>query len=334
MSFLRYAFGANYGRFYQKLREIAAREHRNTAVLTADFLRCFVRYGCGLSDYLNYELWRKTAAERREYVTIKDTEEFYARVSPDRYKNFFSLKDQFMTNFADYTGRAFFVPAEDNLPALEDFLRDRAEVMVKPVNGLGGHGVHKRKTGEIGGTAAFHKELLEQNLFVEEVIVQHPELARLCPSSVNTVRVMTVSAGDCAQLLYAGLRVGAGGDVDNFHAGGMAVHVNLDTGVLEGGAVNKSCQVFDTHPTTGIRFDGVRLPMWDQVKRLCLKASFVNPHIHVVGWDVAITPDGPVFVEGNRRPGFDIVQMTSRRGRRDILRTVDGVLKDAWEGTV
>ena len=42
--------------------------------------------------------------------------------------------------------------------------------------------------------------------------------------------------------------------------------------------------------------------MWDEVRRMCLEASCVNTNIHVVGWDVAITPDGPTFVEGN--PGL------------------------------
>ena len=334
MSFLRFAVGANYGRFLNSLKEVAARpgQRRSVPGLCLDFASCLVRYGCGLSDYLNYELWDKTAQERAEYVTIKDMDSFYARVCPDAHKNFFSIKPNFLRNFAPYIHRAFYLPEEGTAEELEEFLRGRVEVMVKPVNGLAGHGVHKQKTAEITDPAAWRQELLDGQLFLEELIVQHPEMNELAPNSVNTIRVMTAHAGEESVILYVGLRVGNGSaDVDNFHAGGMAVQVNADTGVLEGDAVDKAGKWFVRHPATGVKFDGRRLPFWDEVRRMCLEAAAVNPHIHVVGWDVAITPDGPTFVEGNRRPGFDLPQMVSRRGRKDILRRVDELLKAAGE---
>lgn len=327
MSFLRYAHGAAYGRFWKRLNEIAAREGRSAVGLGFDFLGCLARYGCGLSDYLNYELWKKTAAERKEYVTIRDMDAFYERVSPSAHKTFFTVKPNFLVNFAPYVRRAFFVPEGDNAAELEEYLRGKEAVMVKPVDGLGGQGVHKVRTAELGDLAAYQRRLQEERLFLEDMIAQHPALSALCPNSVNTIRVMTVRAGDAAELLFACLRVGAGADVDNFHAGGMAVGVDLDTGKLMGDAINKDGQVFARHPVTGVKFDGYAVPMWDEVKRICLEASAVNRYIHVVGWDVAVTPDGPVFVEGNRRPGFDLPQMTSRRGRRDILRRVDELMK-------
>lgn len=327
MSFLRYAIGANYRRFFDRLQTVSAQAGKSRARLSADFLACFFSYGCGLSDYLGYELWDKTSQERREYVTIKDQDQFYERVSPSKYKTFFTVKPNFLQNFSAYINRGFYVPNEGNLPAMEEFLCGRDAVMVKPVDGLGGHGVHIQKVSEIGDHTAFHQKLLAERLFLEELIVQHPEMAQLCPSSVNTIRIMTVNTGKQAEIFFAGLRVGAAGaDVDNFHAGGMAVLVDPETGVLQSDAINKSGQWFSSHPDTGISFQGRKLPMWDQVRRICLEASFVNSNIHVVGWDVAITPDGPTFVEGNRRPGFDLPQMVSRRGRKDLIRMVDKLL--------
>ena len=329
MSFLKYAVGANYGRFWNELKAAAARDGRNPFLLAADFLTCVPRYGCGLTDYLNYRFWNRSVEERREYVTVRDSEVFYEKVCPSKYKTFFTVKPNFLTNFAAYAGREFLVPTEDNVDELERFLRARDTVVVKPVDGLGGHDVRKQPTAAIDDAAAFHRELLDNRMFVEEVILQHPEISEICPTSVNTIRVMTAAAGGESVILYVGLRVGAGADVDNFHAGGMGVHVNIETGALEGRAINKAGEEFETHPVTGVRFDGRVLPMWEESRRICLEAALVNPHIHVVGWDVAVTPDGPIFVEGNRRPGFDLPQMTSHRGRKDLIRQVEEMLARA-----
>ena len=59
---------------------------------------------------------------------------------------------------------------------------------------------------------------------------------------------------------------------------------------------------------------------------MVLKASLESDKILVVGWDVAISENGPVIIEGNRRPGFDIVQVLSG-GRMDIINDVLDSLK-------
>ena len=59
---------------------------------------------------------------------------------------------------------------------------------------------------------------------------------------------------------------------------------------------------------------------------MVLKASLESDKILVVGWDVAISEDGPVIIEGNRRPGFDIVQVLSG-GKMDMVEDVIGCLE-------
>ena len=58
----------------------------------------------------------------------------------------------------------------------------------------------------------------------------------------------------------------------------------------------------------------------DNFEELVLKAALESDKILVVGWDVAISENGPVVIEGNRRPGFDLVQVLDDRGRMDIAR--------------
>ena len=41
----------------------------------------------------------------------------------------------------------------------------------------------------------------------------------------------------------------------------------------------------------------------DEVLKLVDEVSRVVPDIRYVGWDVVVTPDGPIIVEGNWMPG-------------------------------
>lgn len=79
------------------------------------------------------------------------------------------------------------------------------------------------------------------------------------------------------------------------------------------------------HPTSHVKFEGFQIPCFEEAKQMVLKASLKSDKILVVGWDVAIFENGPVIIEENRRPGFDLVQVSSNRGRKDIIRDV---LKD------
>ena len=118
------------------------------------------------------------------------------------------------------------------------------------------------------------------------------------------------------------MRIGNGvNHCDNFHQGGMGCSINIETGKLIGNAVDKDLNEFESHPTSGVKFDGFQIPNWDKVKQMVLEAALVNNNIHVVGWDVAVTEEGATFIEGNRRPGFDLVQVLSERGRKDIMRS-------------
>lgn len=56
--------------------------------------------------------------------------------------------------------------------------------------------------------------------------------------------------------------------------------------------------VFYRHPETGIVFDGFQIPYFNEVKNIIIKASALFD-LPLLGWDVAITPNGPVIIEVN-----------------------------------
>ena len=69
---------------------------------------------------------------------------------------------------------------------------------------------------------------------------------------------------------------------------------------------------------------------------MVLEAALVNDKVNLVGWDVAISTNGPLIIEGNRGPGFDLVQMLLKKGTKymldDLLQEVkNGELKEEKE---
>jgi glutathione synthase/RimK-type ligase-like ATP-grasp enzyme len=99
--------------------------------------------------------------------------------------------------------------------------------------------------------------------------------------------------------------------VDNMHRGGLAAPVEIGTGVLgvaSGYATAGSAGRHTHHPVSGGAIEGRRLPMWEQARELACQAHRAFPPRLLVGWDIAVTPTGPVLVEGNEQPGVDGLQ--------------------------
>ena len=319
MSLIEYAKAGNLKKFRNNLKEISKKENKSTFYLFNHFLITFLKSGCGYSDYLNYQLYNKTFKEISEYVTIKHQDKFYEIVSPAKYKTFFTIKPNFLNNFKNFINRDFF--EDGSIEDLEKFLSNNEEFMVKPKDGLGGMGVYKEYKKNIKDINEFYNYLKNNNLFIEEYVKQNEDINKLCKESVNTIRIMTFSYNGKSEIVYAAMRIGNGvNNVDNFHQGGMGCKIDLEKGILIGDAIDKNLNHFVVHPKSKVKFDGFKIPYWEEAKKLVLDASKVNNNIHLVGWDVAITDDGPTLIEGNRRPGFDLIQVLSKRGRKDIMR--------------
>lgn len=105
---------------------------------------------------------------------------------------------------------------------------------------------------------------------------------------------------------------------DNFHQGGKGVLVDINTGTLIGNGIDKKLNESE-NSITNIKFDGFKIPYWEEIKEMVLEAALVNDKVNLVGWDVAISTNGPLIIEGNRGPGFDLVQVLLKKGTKYML---------------
>ena len=137
------------------------------------------------------------------------------------------------------------------------------------------------------------------------------------PSSVNTLRVVTINTGKTIEIMNAVFRCGNGkGCTDNFHHLGLAALVDIDTGIVYTQAIDKKNNRYILHPISNKQIVGFKIPYWENVLETVKCAADVNKNIRYVGWDIAINNDGTIcIIEGNSASDPDVVQMPDQIGK-------------------
>ena len=278
-------------------------------VIVGDMLWSSIRHETAFQDYLDWDFVTLTRAERRTYMTHPKSNHLVYTLNDPAVRPVFADKIRFNTLFADYVGRDWIDLRTTDVAGLREFVTRYGRVMVKVPDSLSGHGIAKRDAASVADWGAFRAELLEAGQFlVEEFIEQHAVMASLCPTSVNSLRMITYldrgadAGAGRVHLLASVLKIGNGGDIDNFSGGGMYTMVD-DAGVALYPAFDGTGQTYAVHPLTGTPIVGFQVPEFPAVLEMLDRASRLEPAVPYVGWDIAITPTGPVIIEGNPNSG-------------------------------
>lgn len=148
---------------------------------------------------------------------------------------------------------------------------------------------------------------------LQPVVRNHASLEELSGGSLVCVRVLTYSVHAVPRVAMAAIWMPAGNShVSNFtHEDALGAPVDRVTGILGSATLKARCAsppVAD-HPATGAQIAGRQLPFWDQVIALVTRAHLAFENVPMIGWDVAITPEGPLLIEGNLDMGVESLQV-------------------------
>lgn len=160
----------------------------------------------------------------------------------------------------------------------------------------------------------------------QEAILQNDNLSLLNSNALNTLRIITINRNGKPYVLSALLRVGTSqtGNVDNWAAGGLAIGIN-DDGFLKQYGYYKPCYggKTDIHPDTNIKFSEFNIIDYERAKNIACEAHKRFYNIRAIGWDVALTSNGPVFIEGNDNFEITLNQACDRPLKTDWLHAME-----------
>lgn len=324
--FALFLFGKSKKRFDSALKvmedylteeELASR--KTVRKIYNDILFSRFIYGTVTREYFSFNFRFLSHEARKTYLTRNNKYPYYRKFNNPNYVGYLNKKTETYAKFKEFYGREVLcIYDENDYDKFVDFVGRHQRFIYKPAEDYGGHGVKIYNSAKYSSLKdLFDIILFDGGCVVEELIVQADPIASIHPSSVNTMRVVAfLSPSGETKIQWCFLRMGMGGShTDNMSSGGLAIIVDPKTGIayLPGRDWLGAEHLF--HPDTGVKLIGFQIPEWDKLIELVNKLSHVIPEIRLVGWDLAYTNKGWIFVEGNAKPQCVSAQLTTFNGK-------------------
>jgi hypothetical protein len=316
---------------------IRAATGKGTARQFAEIIGLAMRHHVTPKYYYIFELYLdERRARAGDYIMRYEAKELAFRLlKPEDGPSGTAIKDK--TQFPDFC-RAHGLPAIPLIAVIDrgrriagDGKLPAGDLFVKRVFGKGGAraerwnwtGTLYRSTrGERRDAEALLQHVADLSMreayLIQPAVNNHPDLAELTVGALATVRMLTCRNEQGGyEVTNASFRtsINPKSPVDNIHAGGIAAPVDLATGRLgQASDLGKGPRFrwYDRHPLTGAQIAGRVLPFWPEAMALAVKAHAAFGEWVVIGWDIAILPDGVQLVEGNKGPDVDLIQRPLR----------------------
>ena len=309
----------------KRMRASVTRRGEDFDKLRPLLLESMVKYHWDTSEFFIYHYPDLTPEERHSFVPEYEKNIFCDKVNDWKSSKVFERKWRTYQTFKEFFGRECCLLSESLLEMKDEtlfsFLSRHTSFIIKPDSDSQGRGVSIIHSENVDDAVDRIKSKIQnkKGLFVlEELIEQSPELGVFHPSSVNSIRLRVFRFDDRMEVLPSNLRLGRGDSVvDNTGRGGISASLNEDGIVVT--ACDEKGNRYEVHPDSGEKIIGFQVPRWGEAVALANKLCQIVPKVRYVGWDLALTKDGWVVIEGNDKGMFEGIQMPLQKGFRPRL---------------
>lgn len=298
---------------------------RSAFTLTADIILSSIKYNISILEYFQFHFFKLNEEERSNYAGTGFMYEYQLKMNPKEYRSVLENKLEFLAKYKEFIRHSYASLSDlesDSLIAQKILCNKSGKVVLKNSYGQCGNGIEVISTSLLNQTLLIEKLRKSGNDFVEEFVVQHTLLMQLSSSGLNTIRIITqINDHGKVDFIAARLRITINSSVDNLAAGNIAASVDLETGVVNGPGVysdiTKKSEL--VHPVTNLPIIGFQIPFWHKTVQMITQAALIEIGNRSVGWDIAITANGPELIEGNHNWCKLLWQLPAQKGLKPVL---------------
>lgn len=319
----------SFKKMFMMIKQIHKEYHKSSLVIFIDMVYCALKENIGYQDYRVFGFAGVPFKERKTFLTMNKNLELVRRYNNKDTYAIYRDKTLFFKKFEAFLHRDWIDLNKKTAHDLEKFCKGKESIFVKTPCAFGGQGIGEIKITPITSFDTLYNDLIKSGqTLVEEKILQHDKMKSLHPESINTLRIVTLTRNGKVNVISRLLRMGQQGSVvDNITSGGIYASIN-ENGIVDHPAFcDKTGETFSHHPTTGTKIHGFEIPYFNEAMALVEEIATAETNMSYIGWDIAITPDGPVIVEGNNVPSYEIMQNhVHRNNNQGLIPLIESIL--------
>lgn len=310
----------SYIRRFRDLQKTYTGSPSNFAFLfyLADYILSFVIHGASFFDYFAYDFYKSRNKRKKDFITYRRHKKIQKICNPDRNEILICRdKRAFNNRFSPYIQRKWLDVDKSTYEQFHNFINtSKGKIFIKGADGFCGNDVRSEIKENINPERLYRELQSKGNYIIEEGIRQSKELSEFNPTSVNTIRITTIYDPniDKVYIMKANIRIGRkNSDIDNLHAGGLAAHIDINTGIIYSPAYDKNNNFFIYHPDSKKQIVGYQIPFWEECKKFVVEAAKSLPGVRYIGWDIVAMEKGNFcLIEANDNADHDIQQLNGK----------------------
>lgn len=307
------------------LNYVSDNYHISKFKIWMDIIFSSLKHNISILDYFYFKFYKLNNSERKTYAGTGYMYEYQLVMNPKTERNILENKLLFLDKYSKFIKHNYCSKKEvlnNEFKAKQLLANNSGRIVLKSSDGQCGEGIEVLNIKLMKGEEILEKIKKSNNDLIEVFIIQHDDLMRLSPSGLNTVRIFTqLDKNNEVNILGARLRITIDSYVDNLAAGNIAAPIDQDSGLINGPGVYSDITKKDEleHPKTKVSIIGFQIPFWKESIQMVKDAALLHPQNRSIGWDVAITNEGPELLEGNHNWCKLLWQLPVKKGLKDKL---------------
>lgn len=274
-----------------------------------DMAFCMVYFGASPSNYYHFDFCNASFGERESFLTHRLNEKLMNKYNLKSDVWRVEDKYEFYKAFEQFCKRKC---KKNKQLSYDKFLElfNGKKIIYKPLRGGQGRGTLVWQVDNINRNMIYDQIKRLPDGVIEEWIKQDERMALLYSKSVNPIRVQTIRDRNKVYIITATLTIGNGTDIANASAvRAIFALIDVKTGVVYTDGCDYDGNYYTEHPISHIKIKGFKIPFWDEILCMVKTASMQLPNLGYIGWDIAITKEGPVILEANNDAGYQAYQL-------------------------